>query len=105
MSTQLLGLVISAVGAILFISAAVGLPALAIICVRYLKLKERELVLEMEFRQKSQDDELAIEQRLRRIEAVLNLDQEPSRSELAEPPATPDLRQGQSLDPSRVRIR
>ena len=71
MSSNLLGLVIAAVGAIIFAGVAVGFPALAIVCVRYLKLKERELTLEIEYRQKSQEQDLALEQRVQRLEDAL----------------------------------
>ena len=104
MSTELIGLVISVVGAIVFITAAVGIPALAIVGVRYLKLRERELTLEIEYRQKSEQQELAIEQRLRRIEDALNLDHERS-PELFETAASAE---GQSLaapTATRMKIR
>jgi hypothetical protein len=74
MPPQLLGLVISAIGCFAVVTAAVGIPALAVVCSRYLKLKERELMLEMEYRQRSQQQDFALESRLRRVEAVLNLD-------------------------------
>jgi hypothetical protein len=103
MSSNLIGLVIAALGTIITVAVAVGVPALAIIAVRYFKLKERELTLEMEYRQKSQQQNLAIEDRVQRLEEVLtSLDRDvrerlgmerlasppPLHAELAEPPAT-----------------
>jgi hypothetical protein len=103
MSSNLIGLVIAALGTIITVAVAVGVPALAIIAVRYFKLKERELTLEMEYRQKSQRQNLAIEDRVQRLEEVLtSLDRDvrerlgmerlasppPLHAELAEPPAT-----------------
>ena len=105
MSSQLIGLVISAIGAIMFVSAAVGIPAVAIVCVRYLKLKERQLVLEMEYRQKSQRQDLATEERLRRIEEALNLGHEASLPELFQGPADAGIQRSESADPSGVRVR
>src|ERR1700693_2566577 len=79
MSSNLIGLVISAVGAIIAITVAVGLPALAIIAVRFFKYKERELTLEMEYRQKAQQqqeqqqqEQLALEQRVQCLEDALS---------------------------------
>ena len=71
MSSNLIGLVIAALGAIIFVGVAVGFPALALVCVRYLKLKERELTLQVEYRQKSQQQDLALEQRVQRLEDAL----------------------------------
>lgn len=128
MSSQLIGLVIAALGTILTVAVAVGLPALAVIAVRFFKFKERELTLEMEYRQKSRQHELAIEQqvqgveqRVQRLEEVLtSLDHEvrdrlgiesspatslSARPELVEGPAAPETPQGQSLDPSRTKAR
>jgi hypothetical protein len=74
MPTQLIGLVISAIGCLAVVTAAVGIPALAVVCSRYLKLKERELMLEVEYRQRAQQQDLALDNRLRRVETVLGLD-------------------------------
>ncbi len=78
MSSQLIGLVISVLGAIIFIGVAVGLPALAVVALRFFKFKEHELTLEMEYRRKSQQQGVAIgqqvqglEQRVQRLEEVL----------------------------------
>ena len=128
MSSQLIGLVIAALGTILTVAVAVGLPALAIIAVRFFKFKERELTLEMEHRQKSQQQELAIdqrvqgvEQRVQRLEDVLtSLDHDvrdrlgiesspdtslSSHPELVEGPAAPDAQREESLEsvPTKAR--
>jgi hypothetical protein len=122
MSSQLIGLVVAAIGCIIAITVAVGLPALAIVAVRFFKFKERELTLEMEYRQKSQETELAleqqvqgVEQRVRNLEAGLSemharlgIDQPAtpmaSRPDFLEGPA-PDAQREQSLDPSRTKAR
>ncbi|HET7787691.1 MAG TPA: hypothetical protein VFL36_17085 [Myxococcales bacterium] len=108
MSTQLLGLVISVIGAILFVGVAVGLPAIAVTAIKFFKYKERELAMEMEYRQRSgqhQDNQVALEQRVQVLEdALTRLDQDvrehlgigqpatalPSRPELFESSAAPD---------------
>ncbi len=74
----------------------------------------------MEYRQKSQQQELAIEQRVQRLEdALTSLDQDvrvrlgigqpatplASRPELLEGPAAPDAQRGQSVGPSRTKAR
>jgi hypothetical protein len=123
MSSELIGLVIATLGCIVTVAVAVGLPALAVIAVRFFKFKERELTLQMEYRQKSHQHELAIEQqvqgveqRVQRLEEVLaSLDHdvrdrlgiEPStatslssRPELVEGPAAQEAPRGKSLDPS-----
>jgi hypothetical protein len=71
MSSNLIAYLIAALGIIVSVTAAVGLPALAIVLVKYFKLKERELALEMEYRQKSQQQGLAIEERVQRLEEAL----------------------------------
>ena len=71
MPPNLLGLVIAAIGTILTVGVAVGIPALAIVMVRYLKLKERELTLAIESRQRSQEQDPGLEQRVRRLEEEL----------------------------------
>lgn len=106
MSTQLLGLIIAAVGTILCVAVAVGIPAVAVIALKFFKYKERELALEMEFRhksQESQDKQLAIEQRVQVLEdTVTRLDRDvraqlgiaavplPEHSELFEASAAPE---------------
>jgi hypothetical protein len=120
MSSNLIGLVISALGAIMFVTVAVGLPSLAIVAVRFFKFKERELTLEMEYRQKSQQQELAIEQRVQHLEdALTSLDHDvrvrlgisqsapplASHPDLLEGPAAPDAQYGESPNPSRTKAR
>ena len=122
MSTELLGLVTAAVGAILFIGVAVGLPSLAVIALRFFKFKEHEMTLEMEHRRRSQEQDLAIEQRVQAIdervqrleEVVTSLDRDvrdrvgiagsaetslSSRPDLVEAPPAPDAPRDESLDP------
>ncbi|HKC59681.1 MAG TPA: hypothetical protein VKB92_06325 [Myxococcales bacterium] len=105
-----------------------GLPALAVVAVRFFKFKERELAIEMEYRHKSQQQGLAmeqrvqgLEQRVQRLEEVLtSLDHDvrdrlgieaspatslSSRPELVEGPAAPDPRRQPSLGPSRTKAR
>jgi len=126
-SNELIGLVIAALGSIVIVAMAVGLPALAIIAVKFFKFKERELALEMEHREKSQQQELAIEQRVQLVEerverledALTSLDHDvrvrlgigqsatplPSHPDLLEGPGAPDAQPGKSLDPSRTNAR
>ena len=122
MSSNLIGLVIAALGTIVTVAVAIGLPALAIVAVRFFKFKERELTLEMEHRQKSQQHELAIEQRVegveqrvQRLEEVLasldhdvrnrlGIESSPATSlsshpELVEGPAASDAQRMESLEP------
>jgi hypothetical protein len=114
-------LMIAAIATILIALMAFGFPAIAIVLVRFLKLKERELALEMEYRQKSQHQNLAIDQRVQRLEDVLtSLDhdvrvrlgiesQSPtelaSRPDLLEGPAAPNRQGAQSVDPTRTTAR
>jgi hypothetical protein len=65
MSSNLIAYLIAALSLIISVPIMFGLPALAIVIVKYFKLKERETALELEYRQKSQQQELAIEQRVR----------------------------------------
>jgi hypothetical protein len=68
---------IQAVVTILIVMMAFGFPSLAIVVGRYFKMRERELVLEMEYRQKSQQQQLAIEERVQHLEdALTRLDQD-----------------------------
>jgi hypothetical protein len=119
MSTELLGLMVAAVGIILCVAVAVGIPALAVIALKFFKYKERELALEMEYRHKSeqnQDKQLAIEQRVQCLEdTVTRLDHDvrvqldmpaaplPSHPELFEAAAAPDDAGLAAAAPDRVR--
>lgn len=118
MSPNLINFVMTAVAVIVTVTVAVGLPSLAIVAVRFFKFKERALTLEMEHRQKSQQQEIAIEQRVQRLEEAmtsllhevrshLGIDQPAtslsSHPDLLEGPAAPDAQLGKSLDPSRTR--
>ena len=113
-SNNLLGLVTAAVGAILFIGVAVGVPALAVVMLRFFKFKEHEMTLEMEHRRRSQEQDVAaeqrveaVEQRVQRLEQILtSLDRDvrdrvgiasaasslSSHPEFVEAPAAPDAR-------------
>ena len=86
MSSNLIVYLIAALTMIVIALLVFGLPALAIIAVKFFKFKERELALEMEYRQKSQQQGLAIEERVQRLEeALTSLDHDvrvrPSHSE------------------------
>ena len=72
MQPNLVGLIIGVVGTIVTVGVAVGLPALAIIAIKYFKFRERELTLEMEYRHQSQQKGLDIEQRVQRLEDALS---------------------------------
>jgi len=116
-------MLIPAIAIVVGLLLVVGLPALAVVAFRFFKFKERELALEMEFRQKWQQQGLAIDQRVQRLEdgltsldrevhdvrVRLGIDQEAtplaSRPDLLEGPATPDAQRRQSLDPSRTNAR
>jgi hypothetical protein len=96
MSTELLGLIIAAIGCILFIAVGVGIPSLAVIALKFFKYKERELALEMEYRHRSeqnQEKQVAVEQRVQVLEdTVTRLDHD-VREKLGIPavPAHPEL--------------
>ena len=119
MTSNLIGLVIAAIGAIAFVAVAVGLPALAVVFVRYFKLKERQLMLELEHRQSAQQQDLALEQRVQRLEdALTSLDRDVrvrlgiqaaspflSRPDLADAPAQSDEEAGTPPEPSWTRAR
>jgi hypothetical protein len=119
MSSNLIAYLIATVGFIVSVLMMFGFPALAVIAVKYFKLKERELTLEMEQRQKSQQQNLAIEDRVQRLEDVLtSLDHDvrerlgierpptplSSLPELLEgPAAAPDAPPGKSRNPSSTK--
>ena len=71
MSSNMIVYLLASLTLIITVGAAIGLPALAIVCIKYFKLKEREMVLEMEFRQRSQEQDLALDQRVQRLEDAL----------------------------------
>jgi ferritin-like metal-binding protein YciE len=121
-------MLIPALAFIVMVLLVVGLPSLAIVVIRYFKLKERELAIEMEYRHKSQQQGLAIEQRVQgveqrvqRLEQVLtSLDHDvrdrleiksssatslSSHAELVEGPAASDADREESLEsvPTKVR--
>lgn len=120
MSSQLMGLVIAALGTIVTVTVAIGMPALAVVFIKYFKLKERELTLEMEYRQKSERQDLALEQRVQRLEdALTSLDHDvrvrlgigesasplQSHPDLVEGPVVPAEKGGTSLEPSWTKAR
>jgi hypothetical protein len=119
MSSNLVAYLIGAITMIIGVLAVFGFPALAIVAVKYFKLKERELVLEMEYRERSQQEHLAVDQRVQRLEdALTSLDHDVrvrlgidhtssplSRPELVEDLSGPDAPRGLSLDPSRAKAR
>jgi hypothetical protein len=118
MSSNLIGLVIAAIGAIAFVTVAVGLPALAVVFVRYFKLKERQLTLELEFRERVQDQDLALENRVQRLEDALTsldhdvrvrpgIDGSPLEAppDLMDAPGVSDAGRGKPLEPASTRVR
>ena len=68
---MLFRLFVEAAATVLIVATGVGLPSLAVIALRYFKFKERELAIEMEFRQKSQRKDLQLEERVQRLEDAL----------------------------------
>jgi hypothetical protein len=120
MSSNLIVYLIASLTMILCVMGAIGLPALAVVMIRYLKLKERELVLEFEYRQKSEQQQSATDERVQRLEdALASLDHDvrvrlgigeslvtlPSRPELVTGPGESDVSRAQPLDPSRAKSR
>ena len=94
---------------IVSVLAVFGFPVAIVFVIKYFKLKERELALEVESREKSQRQQIAIEHRVERLEEVLlNLDHDvrarlgierpsaslPARPELLEAPAETAGEQG-----------
>jgi len=104
---------------IVSVLAVFGFPVAIVFVIKYFKLKERELALEVESRERSHKQQFAIEQRVERLEGVLlSLDHDvrarlgieqpiafsPSRPELMEAP--PDAQAGQgSAGPARGKVR
>ena len=68
MSSGLFGFLMAAVAVIITVTVAVGIPSLAFVAVKFFKFKERELALELEYRHKLQEQVLALDQRLQRLE-------------------------------------
>jgi hypothetical protein len=105
---------IAALIPIVSVLAVFGFPVAIVFVLKYFKLKERELALESESRQRSERQQLAIEQRVERLEEVLlSLDHDvrarlgianaPSRPELMEPPASAGAEQPAALPGSRLK--
>jgi hypothetical protein len=112
MSSDLIGLLIPALAFIVIVLLMFGLPALAAVVIKYFKLRERELMLEMEARQKSQRQEAEIEQRMQRLEdAVSSLEYDvrvrlgTSRADLLEAPAAPETEPAAPREPSQIKAR
>ncbi len=119
MSPNLIGYLIPAVTTVVCALLMFGLPALAIVAVKFFKFKEREVALEMESRQKSQHQLGAIEQRVQRLEDVLtNLDHDvrarlgieqgtasTSEADLMQGPAASNDPRAKSLGSSRTKAR
>jgi hypothetical protein len=104
---------------IVSVLAVFGFPVAIVFVVRYFKLKERELALEADSRERSQKQQAAIEQRVERLEGVLlSLDHDvrarlgieqpaassPSRPELMEAPPDAGAAPG-SAGPARGKVR
>jgi len=121
-------MLIPALAFIVMVLLAVGLPSLAVVVIKYFKLKERELAFEMEYRHKSQQQGLALEQRMQgleqrvqRLEEVLtSLDHDvrdrvgiksspatslSSHPELVEGPAASETQRDESLEPVPTKAR
>ena len=106
-------MLIPAVALVLGAAMIFGFPALAVIAVRFFRFKERELQLEMEYRQASQHQQVAIEQRVQRLEEVLGrLDhdvrerlgiQDEARRDLFEGPAAAEREPAQERLPTKAR--
>jgi len=104
MSSNLIVYLIAALTLIVGVLVVFGFPALAIVAVRYFRLKERELVLEMEYRQKSQQEQLTIVERVQRLEdALTSLDHDVRVRLEIDQPSRPELLE--SLDQSRTKAR
>jgi hypothetical protein len=105
---------------IVSVLAVFGFPVAIVFVIKYFKLKERELALEAESRERSQKQQLAIEHRVERLEGVLlSLDHDvrarlgieqpatplPSRPELLEGPAVAGAEQGGAEGRARGKVR
>ena len=104
---------------IVSVLAVFGFPVAIVFVIKYFKLKERELALEVESRERSQRQQLAIEQRVERLEGVLvSLDHDvrarlgieqpaaisPSSPGLLEAPPGTQAEQG-GVGPTRGKVR
>jgi hypothetical protein len=100
MSSEMIGALIPIVSVL----AVFGFPVAIVFVIKYFKLKERELGLEVESRERSQRQQLAIEQRVERLEGVvLSLDHDVRARLGIEQPATPlPSRQGLLEGPGEV---
>ena len=116
MSSEMIGALIPIVSVL----AVFGFPVAIVFVVKYFRLKERELAMEVETRQRSQQQQLAIETRVERLEGVLlSLDHDvrarlgieqpvaasPSRPELMEGPAGTSAGQESAAGPIRGKVR
>ena len=105
---------------IVSVLAVFGFPVAIVFVIKYFKLKDRELALEAETREHSQRQQLAIEQRVERLEEVLiSLDHDvrarlgiehptnplPARPDLLEAPAGAASQQGGEAGPQRTKVR
>src|SRR5438876_6351777 len=118
MSSNMVVYLMAGLTMIISVLGVFGLPAIAIVLVKYFKLKEREMALEMEYRQKAHEQQLAHDDRVQRLEDVLtSLDHDvrerlgiggtpatplTSRPELVEGPAAADAPREQSSGRSRT---
>jgi hypothetical protein len=115
MTSDMIGALIPIVAVL----ATFGFPVAIVFVLKYFKLKERELAIDVEARQKAQQQQFAIEERVRRLEDVLvNLDHD-VRARLglgqpgAPPPSPPDLlesparapEEGAAAGPARQKAR
>jgi hypothetical protein len=80
--------VVAAFIPIVGIIAAVGAPVAIYLGNKYFKLKEKELALEAEARQWAERQQVRVEARLQRLEAVLMAIDARAVAQLMEPPAT-----------------
>jgi len=105
---------IAALIPIVSVLAVFGFPVAIVFVIKYFKLKERELALESESRQRSERQQLAIEQRVERLEEVLlhldhdvrarlGMEQARPRSELMEAPASAGAEQPGALPGARIK--
>jgi hypothetical protein len=105
MSSNMITYLIAAITMITTALVLVGVPALAVVVTRYFKLKERELAFEVESREKSAQQQFALEERLQRLEdALASLDPEVRARLGTDPSAAPaDVELPQGSDPKDQR--